>query len=109
MKTDAEIMNFLNSVIYDYEGDIDQLEGALAMFLVGRLYGWRVIRLIHSKRTIRVWEEVLGVTINEVLPERGRLAYRSCAARQAAAIGNFWKAVSGEIKIPNRRYLGIPS
>jgi hypothetical protein len=61
--------------------------------------------LIHNKRTIRKYEEVLGVNIREVLPEAGPFAYKSVAYEAALKLGNFWKAVSGDLKIGDRREL----
>ena len=96
----------LDEAIVDFTGDFDELESAIGMLMVGRLVGWKVLVLIHNKRTIRKYEEILGINIREVLPEEGPFAYKSFAYEAVHKLGNFWKAVSGEVKIEQRRELG---
>ena len=86
-----------------YVGDLGELESALGMLRMGHQYGWRVLVLIHSKATIRKYEEILGIDIREELPEKGPAAHRSVGLKVAETVGNFWKAVSGDIKIPKKR------
>lgn len=89
--------------IAKYMGDLGELESALGMLRLGHQYGWRVMVLIHSKSTIRKYEQILGIDIREEFPERGPAAHRSAGLRVTDAVGNFWKAVSGDIKIPKKR------
>ena len=85
------------------KGSIDDLEQASGMYMVGRHVGWKVLVLIHNKRTIRKYEEILGISIREEFPEVGPAADRSVGYKIAKTVSNFWKAVSGEISIENRR------
>ena len=85
------------------KGSIDDLEQAIGMYMVGRHVGWKVLVLIHNKRTIRKYEEILGISIREEFPEVGPAADRSVGYKIAKTVSNFWKAVSGEISIENRR------
>ena len=62
--------------ICEYHGDFTQLEAAIGMLRVGYHVGWRVLYIIHSKKTIRNYEEILGVKIREVFPETGPSSYR---------------------------------
>ncbi|NOR19947.1 MAG: hypothetical protein GQ538_07660 [Xanthomonadales bacterium] len=78
-------------------GQVTQLESALGTLLVGRQFGWKVLYLVHDKKTLRRYEEILGVEFRAVLAEEGPLAERSLALRLARKAGNFWKAVKGEI------------
>lgn len=84
--------------IASFTGQFDELEAALGMLLLGDHLGWKPLVLIHNKRTIRKYEEILGISIREFFPEEGPSAERSMGYRIAKQIGNFWKAVSGEIK-----------
>ena len=77
---------------------IDQLESALGMYLVGFHFGWRVLYLIHSKRTIAKYEDILGIKISEVFPEYGPDADRTNAYLVIQSVSNFWKLVSGDEK-----------
>ena len=77
---------------------IDELESALGMYLVGFHFGWRVLYLVHSKRTIAKYEGILGIKISEVFPEYGPDADRTNALKVIQSVSNFWKLVSGDEK-----------
>lgn len=81
-----------------YIGTFDELEAAIGMLHLGMHLGWKPLVLIHNKRTIRKYEEILGIDIREEFPEEGPSAHRSIGYSLAKKIGNFWKAVSGELK-----------
>jgi hypothetical protein len=95
----------LDDVTRNYRGHFDELENALGMMFLGRLVGWKVLVLIHNKRTIRKYEEILGIEVREEFPEEGPLTYKSGAYSFIQRAGEFWKGVSGDIKIPKRRTL----
>ena len=82
----------------NFSGQFDELEAALGMLHLGDHIGWKPLVLIHNKRTIRKYEEILGINIREFFPDEGPSAHRSIGYTIAKKIGNFWKAVSGEIK-----------
>ena len=89
-----------------YNGQFDELENALGMLMLGRLVGWKLLVLIHNKRSIRKYEEILGgIDIREMFPEEGPLIDKSPAYAVIKKLGNFWKAVSGDEKVENRRVL----
>lgn len=104
-KEALEILKRVDDSTVEFSGQLDELENALGMFMLGRLMGWKVIVLIHNKRTIRKYEAILGINIREAFPEEGPLAHKSVGLNIAKKLGNFWKAVSGEIKIEDRREL----
>ncbi|SBT11131.1 conserved hypothetical protein [Candidatus Propionivibrio aalborgensis] len=81
-----------------FRGQFDELEAALGMLHLGDHVGWKPLVLIHNKRTIRKYEAILGIEIREFFPPEGPSAERSLGYSLAKKIGNFWKAVSGEIK-----------
>lgn len=84
--------------IAGFSGTFDELEAALGMLHMGDHLGWRPLVLIHNKRTIRKYEEILGINVREFFPPEGPSANRSLGYIVAQKIGNFWKAVSGEVK-----------
>ncbi len=77
---------------------IDELESAIGMYMVGFHFGWRVLYLVHSKRTIAKYEGILGVKISEIFPEYGPDADRTNAYKLIQSVSNFWKLVSGDEK-----------
>ena len=91
--------NVLDQTISRFKGDSSELESALGMYVLGRHVGWRVLYIIHSKKTVAKYEEILGINIREVFPEEGPLADRSIGYRIAKTFANFWRVVSGEEKV----------
>lgn len=106
---DAKVLlKRLDEVARDFKGNFDELEAALGMMLLGRLVGWKVLALIHNKRTIRKYEEILGINIREAFPDEGPLAHKSAAYELVKKLGQYWKAVSGDIRVESRRELSGP-
>jgi hypothetical protein len=98
-----ELINIQENALAGFVGQLDELESALGMLLMGHHFGWKVLYLIHSKRTIRKYEDILGIKIREIFPEEGPSSYRSPALALAKKATNFWKVVSGEEKIPDKK------
>lgn len=103
LEQEAELIRIEREAIARFSGDITELEAALGVLRVGHHFGWRVLVLIHNKRTLRKYEQILGVTVREFFPAEGPSHERSVGYGWAKKIGNFWKAVSGAIKIEDRR------
>jgi hypothetical protein len=96
--TDQEILALIDKAVDQFDGNLDELESAVGMLMLGRHYGWRVILLIHSPNTIREYLKILGLkNLREVLPEVGVLAHRSTAWRLVDGTKNFWKVVRGQL------------
>jgi hypothetical protein len=92
----SELEQIEVNAIASFRGDLHELESALGMLRMGHHFGWKVLYIIHSKRTIRKYEEILGKPIRELFPEEGPSSYRSNGFRLAQAASNFWKVVSGD-------------
>lgn len=99
------IIDFLDKRTVDFSGQLPELEQALGFYLLGRHVGWKVLVLIHNKRTIRKFEQILDIDIRKTFAEAGPDCERSQAYKVAINLSNFWKAVSGDIKIQNRKEL----
>ena len=100
-----QYIEIINKAVENFHGLADELENAIGMLMIGRIYGWKVLVIIHNKRTIRKYEKILDINIREMFPPEGPLAYKSIGYKIARTVSNFWKAVSGDIKIENRRML----
>ena len=96
----VERYRFLDQVIRNAECQLDELESALGMYLVGFHFGWKVLYMIHSKRTIKKYEAILGIKVTEVFDPIGPDADRTNAFKIISAVSNFWKVVSGDEKPP---------
>ena len=68
------------------------------MLYSGEQYGWRVLWLMHDRRTINRSQKILDVDFREILPEQGPRAEKSLAWRALNNMKDFWKAVRGEKK-----------
>jgi hypothetical protein len=91
-----EIISRLDNLIVNFSGQFDELENAIGMYMVGRLMGWKVIVLLHNKRTVRKYEEILGnINIREEFPATTEFSDKSVGYNIVTALGNFWKGVNG--------------
>ena len=81
-----------------FTGQLDEFEAAVGMMHLGYHLGWKPLVLIHNKRTIRKYEQFLGINVREMFKDEGPSAERSLGYSVAKKLGNFWKAVSGELK-----------
>ena len=95
----------MDEAIVRFEGNLDELESALGMYMIGRHLGWKVLYLLHSKRTIRKYEDILGISVREAFDAEGPDAERSNGFRALKSVTNFWKAISGETPIPDKKLL----
>lgn len=93
----------VGTVVAGFSGSLEDLEKAVGMLMIGYHFGWKVLLLVHSKRTIKKYEKILDIDIKEFFPAEGRSAKRSMGLGLAKQIGNFWQVVSGDIKVENRR------
>lgn len=92
------------SAAKDFEGQGPNLESAIGMLFVGRLYGWKVLYLIHSRRTVDKYAEILGIgDVQSFFPAETELSRKSVGYKIAQTVGNFWKAVKGEYKDKDAR------
>ena len=89
--------------IVNFKGSFNDLESALGMLRLGHHFGWKVVHLVHSKATVRKYEEILGIKVRELFEPEARSSYRSKGFELSLAVGNFWKIVSGAIKLEKRR------
>ena len=93
-----ERYSFLDKVVRQKGIQLDELESALGMYILGFHFGWKVLYVIHSKRTIRKYEELLGISVRETFDEFGPDADRTNAFKVINTVSSFWKLVSGDEK-----------
>jgi hypothetical protein len=93
-----ELHDIERNAFAKFTGNFDDLEAAIGMLHMGAHIGWKPLVLIHNKRTIRKFEEILNVEIREIFPGEGPSADRLLGYKIAKKIGNFWRAVSGDVK-----------
>lgn len=91
-------MRRVHDVMHPFKGDLHELENALGFMFVGYYYGWKVLHVIHSKKTVRKYESILGVSIKDEFDDIGPYADKSNGWRGIKLISNFWKVINGEIE-----------
>lgn len=94
--TDEEMIKKIDEVSTNFKGQLDDLQAAVGMVAAGRLYGWRVTRLISSKRHWAVACKLFG-DLKELLPERGVLAHKSVGLAIVDKAGDYWGIIKGDV------------
>lgn len=97
--TTEQLVVHIDNVASTYKGDSHVLFGAIGALFVGRLYGWRVIRVFLSTTTYAKYQRVLGLSFREVLPPETELSDRALAYRIVKKLKTFWGIVRGELPI----------
>lgn len=91
--------------MYKYKGSGTALESALGALVIGRHFGWRVLRMIHSPSTYRKYEEYLGLKFEEVCPEDTKHSNRNVGFEISKKIGSFWDVVMGRKKVEEKGHI----
>lgn len=97
LKTDAELVAHLDRIAIEFKGSINELESAIGFFMVGRIFGWKPLVLIHDKSTVKKYEKIIQLNFREELEPAGEYAEKCNAYRAVLKVSSFWKAVKGEI------------
>ncbi len=103
-----DLLNATENACANYAGNVDQLMSAIGMLHIGHFYGWRFLYIAFSKRTIANNEKILSIKFRSYLPELGEFSFASQGLSNSLQHANFWKCVSGDIKIKDRKILIHP-
>lgn len=103
-KTDQELLEIVISRVAMPPGeigitDLGVMESAIGALFIGQKYGLRILRIIHSSSTLRLYEKFLGVSFEEVLPQHGYYIDRSYAWTAVVAINKYWDLVGRKISM----------
>lgn len=92
--------SLLQSFIYNYEGDVQTFEKAIALIIMADQFGTKAVRISHDKSTIRKLEKVIGLQLSvHYYPEMDEnWRFNRLIEIQENKL-NFWKCVSSEIKL----------
>lgn len=88
-----------------YRGNAVALESALGALFIGANYGWRVLKIIHSPATYKKYEDILGVSFQDLCPERTLLSKKSWGLAIADRLNSFWAIATGKKKIKDKAFL----
>ncbi|MDE1953359.1 MAG: hypothetical protein KGL51_09720 [Betaproteobacteria bacterium] len=93
------MLELFDNAVHRFSGQLDELESAIGMYVLGRHVGWKVLYLVHTKKTVAKYEAILGIKVREAFDEAGPESNRSLGFLAAQAFSNFWKVVSGAQKL----------
>lgn len=86
----------LAQVMADFHGSADDLIEAVGMVIVGRLYGWKVVRLVSSNRRWQVASRLFGDP-KLLMKEEGTLVGKASGYLMVRRLGGFWDFISGKV------------
>ena len=88
-----------------FSGQLDELESAIGFLRMGFQFGWKPMAIIHSKKTFRKYEQILDINARELFPDETPTSERNVGYALAVKLSKFWKVVSGEEPVDNKRIL----
>jgi hypothetical protein len=94
--TDEELIQKIDDVTKDYKGQIDHLAEAVGLIVLGRLFGWKVMRLVCSRRSWMLASRLFGDP-KELMIDRGKYANKSVGLRLVDQVGGYWDLINGKI------------
>lgn len=100
--TDSELTNHFETLISSFSGDIPELIQAIGAYHVGKIYGYRVLRIIISSRIHTRHEKILGIKFKDYLPESTPFSHRSVGYYLAVKLDKFWDIVHGRHTVPTK-------
>jgi hypothetical protein len=95
--SNEEMIKIVEKASKEFSGLLPELESASGMLFMGKLFGWKVLYIVHSKSTVRKYEEILDIKVRECFKDEGPLAKKSIGLMIAKKLSNFWKAISENI------------
>lgn len=96
---DQELMQKIDEVTKNYKGDISHLYEAVGMIVIGRLFGWRVMRLATPGRTWVDAKKLFGDP-KGLMEEKERYYYKSLGAKVVDKMGNYWDVIKRHHSMP---------
>lgn len=98
--TDEEFLTICHTAFKEYQGDIREFERAVGTLYVARYTGWKPMYLTHDRKSVKKYEDHLGIKFQEVVEAEGPAAKRSLAylllCKAKKTLTNFWAVVRGE-------------
>jgi len=104
IKTDRELLELILSRIEMPPRetgctDLGTMEGAIGALFIGQKYGLRLLRIIHSTQTLRQYEQFLGASFEDLIPQHGYYIDRSYAWSFVSMTKKYWDLVYRRFKM----------
>lgn len=107
LKTDAELAELIGhrlSLPVDETGirSLKTVEGAIGALFVGQYFGLRILRILHTSKTLRQYEQFYGAPLETLIPQHGTQIDRSLAWTLLVNGKHYWDAVARKFKIEGK-------
>ena len=102
LEIDEELDAYLCEHIATFRGQGADLEAALGALVLGRHFGLRALRIMHSPATIRKYDRILGRKLKDLCPAETHLSDKMVGVRFANKIGAYWDVVTGRRTIADK-------
>lgn len=96
MISEHELSAKIEQVTKDYKGQLDHLQAAIGLMMIGRVMGWRVVRLVCSRSAWTDANNLFG-DVKTLLPAETEFSDKSMAYRVVKASGQYWEYVKGHV------------
>lgn len=96
MITDKELNAKIETVCTEFSGQLDDLYAVVGMIVVGRLFGWKVMRLVSRRGHWALAAKLFGDP-KTLMRERGVLAHKSVGLKICDECGKYWEVIQGVI------------
>ncbi len=106
-----EIFDFddhIRGVVEAYQGDATVLGNAIGALVLGRLVGWRALRVVYSTGSYTKYQKILGIQFKDVLRERDIYSKKSLGLSILDEVGGFWdfcRSSAGPAELHGKRSL----
>ena len=98
MITDEEFNQKIETVCSGFSGQLDDLYAVVGMMVVGRHYGWKVMRLVSRRGHWAMATELFGDP-KLLMLERGRFWEKSVGLKFVDSVGDYWAFIRGHKSI----------
>lgn len=99
MISDEEMLEIIDQVSGGFKGQLDDLYKVVGMIVMGRLFGWRVVRLVSTPVLWKKANQLFGDP-KELMPERGKYAHKSIGLKIVDELGQYWDVIKGKSPLP---------
>lgn len=93
---------YVKNLMEVFQGDLTDLADAVGALNLGRVYGWKVLRIIYSPVTYRKYQKILGLDFKAVLEEKTDFSKRNKGYQIALDLNKYWETVQGVFTIDSK-------
>ncbi len=98
LMNDEKLMKEIEKVSTEFHGQIDDLYKAVGMIIIGRLFGWKVMRLASPRSTWTMASQLFGDP-KLLMKDEEKLAYKSFGLNVCKKADEYWEFVKGKRSI----------